>query len=135
MLQLTAIGHLGQDAELRNFNGQNVINFSVPHSKKYEKAGQQMQETIWIQCSRWTESTGILPYLKKGQLVCVIGEPSVRTYKNSQGVVCAQMQMKVSHIELLGGRKEDPSAAASTAVAQPAAAPELPSEIADDLPF
>lgn len=144
MLQVTAIGHLGQDAEVRSYGGQNVINFSVPHTKKFEKDGQPHSETIWIQCSYWRENTKVAQYLKKGTLVCVIGEPAVRTYKNRDSIICAQLQMKVTTLELLGGKKEDnhqaPVAepAASTfpgTTAMAADASMQPQTEGDDLPF
>lgn len=143
MLAMTAIGHLGQDAEVKNYSGQTVITFSVPHSKKYEKEGQQVTDTIWIQCSRWIENTRVAQYLKKGTLVCVLGEPSVRTYKNKDGIIVAQLQLRVNHIELLGGRKDETATApVQTALSHGGQAAEIPSnnfavpaEPVDDLPF
>jgi single-strand DNA-binding protein len=138
MLQITAIGHLGNDAEVRNFGGQNVVNFSVPHTKKYEKDGQPISETIWIQCAYWRENTKVAQYLKKGTLICVMGEPALTTYKNKDGIICAQLKLKVTHLELLGGRKDDQQAHQ----AQPVAASQIPEAQVpafdapvDDLPF
>ena len=135
MLQLTAIGHLGQDAEVKNFGGRPVINFSVPHTKRYTKEGQPVKETIWIQCSKWTDNTKIAQYMRKGQLVCVIGEPSLRLYKNRENQTVAQMQMNVTHIELLGSQKRDEPTTATSAVEQNNSAHNQPQSFNDDLPF
>jgi single-strand DNA-binding protein len=144
MLQVTAIGHLGQDAEVRSYGGQNVINFSVPHTKKFEKDGQPVSETIWIRCAYWRERTTVAQFLKKGTLVCVIGEPALRTYKNADGIICAQLQLKVNTLELLGGKKDDnhqaPVAEPATntfpgTTAMAADASMQPQTESDDLPF
>src|SRR5574343_552302 len=102
MIKLTAIGHLGKDAILNNVNGKNVINFNVAHTEKYKDAqGNQKDKTIWIDCSYWTEKTGIAPYLKKGIQVYVEGQPEVRTYTTKDGTNGATLSLRVGLVQLL----------------------------------
>lgn len=102
MIKLTAIGHLGKDAILNNVNGKNVINFSVCHTEKYKDAqGNQKEKSTWIDCSYWTEKTGIAPYLKKGIQVYVEGQPEVRSYTAKDGTTGATLSLKVGIVQLL----------------------------------
>jgi len=128
MIKLTAIGNLGKDAVLNNVNGKNVINFNVAHTEKYKDAqGNQKDKTIWIDCSYWTERTGIAPYLKKGTSVYLEGQPDVRSYTAKDGTNGASLVLRVGLVQLLSkGSQSDGNAA------QQSAASVDPS---DDLPF
>ena len=128
MIKLTAIGNLGKDAVLNNVNGKNVINFNVAHTEKYKDAqGNQKDKTIWIDCSYWTERTGIAPYLKKGTSVYLEGQPDVRSYTAKDGTNGASLVLRVGLVQLLSkGSQSDGNAA------QQAAASVDPT---DDLPF
>lgn len=132
MIKLTAIGHLGKDAILNNVNGKNVINFNVAHTEKYKDAqGNQKDKTIWIDCSYWTEKTGIAPYLKKGIQVYVEGQPEVRSYAAKDGTTGATLSLRVGIVQLLSSGSQSQQ--------QDNAAPQAPigSSIADvdSLPF
>jgi len=128
MIKLTAIGNLGKDAVLNNVNGKNVINFNVAHTEKYKDAqGNQKDKTIWIDCSYWTERTGIAPYLKKGTSVYLEGQPDVRSYTAKDGTNGASLVLRVGLVQLLskGSQSEGNAAQQSAASVDPS----------DDLPF
>lgn len=138
MLTLTLVGHLGKDATINDTNGKKVINFSVAHSEKYKDAsGTPVTKTIWVECAKWGEFTNIAQYLKKGTLVAVTGRPEVQAYKNREGALAASLRCTVTHIELLGGKKEDATPG------QPVTGGEMPAgptamqsaDSSDDLPF
>jgi single-strand DNA-binding protein len=106
MIKLQIIGNLGKDATTNNVNGKNVINFSVAHTEKFkDNTGAQREKTIWVECSYWTDKTGIVPYLKKGQQVYVEGTPEVRTYE-SNGKSGASLTARVISVQLLGGKSQ-----------------------------
>lgn len=108
MIKLTAIGNLGKDAVLNNVNGKNVINFNVAHTEKYKDAqGNQKDKTIWIDCSYWTERTGIAPYLKKGTSVYLEGQPDVRSYTAKDGTNGASLVLRVGLVQLLSSGSKD----------------------------
>ena len=128
MIKLTAIGNLGKDAVLNNVNGKNVINFNVAHTEKYKDAqGNQKDKTIWIDCSYWTERTGIAPYLKKGTSVYLEGQPDVRSYTAKDGTNGASLVLRVGLVQLLskGSQSEGNAAQQAAASVDPV----------DDLPF
>ncbi len=142
MIKLTAIGNLGRDAVLNTVSGKNVINFTVAHTERYKDAqGNQKDKTIWVDCAYWTERTGIAPYLKKGTQVYVEGQPDVRTYTNKEGVHGATLSLRVSSVQLLGGKSNDSAtsvdypSAASSAPVQPMPSVGDTADSSDDLPF
>lgn len=148
MIKLSVIGNLGKDAVLNNVNGKNVINFTVAHTERYKDAqGTQKDRTVWVDCSYWTDRTGVVPYLKKGTQVYVEGNPDVRTYTTQDGRNGATITLRVLSIQLLGSRPNDGSSQPApgnygntgTAPAynsQPAvSSPNELTEPMDDLPF
>lgn len=108
MIKLQVIGNIGKDCVVNNVNGKNVINFSVAHSEKFKDAqGQQKDKTIWVECAYWTDRTGISPYLKKGQQVYAEGTPDIRTYTTKEGTQGTSLSLRVSMVQLIGGRGEN----------------------------
>lgn len=107
MLQTMIIGHIGADAESKNANGRNFITFRVAHSERYTDAnGQQHDNTTWVDCIL-NGSSNLLPYLKKGTQVYVIGSTSLRTYSSPKDkCIKAGLTINVRNIELLGGKPE-----------------------------
>ena len=153
MLKLLVIGHLGKDATVNNVNGKNVINFTVAHTERFKDAqGTQIDKTIWVECSYWTERTAIAPYLKKGTQVYTEGTPDIRNYTTNDGRTGSSLILRVTSVQLLGTKEGGTDAAQSTGsysstpqtqsaapAYQPASSP-APSAvaegvIADDLPF
>lgn len=108
MIKLQVIGHLGKDCTTNVVNGKNVINFSVAHSERYKDAsGVQKEKTTWVDCAYWTDRTAIVPYLKKGQLVFVEGNPETRAYQKADGTAASALSMRIVSVQLLGGAKGD----------------------------
>lgn len=140
MIKLQVIGHLGKDCRQNEVNGKNVINFSVAHTEKFKNATGTMQErTTWVECAYWTDRTGIVPYLVKGQLVYVEGSPDAEAYKRQDGEPGASLKLRVRDVQLLGGRADsqrtDEVPGGQYKSASPAPTPVAHEESADDLPF
>lgn len=141
MQRLTIIGNLGKDAEVKNFNGKNVINFSVAVTENWkDKNGQKQSKAYWYECSRWTDNTSVANYLKKGCKVLVEGVPEPRAYIGQDGQAKAVQGVRITNIHILSF-VEDNSQPANTA--QPApyynkgafTPPKVNAEESDDLPF
>lgn len=108
MIKLQLIGNLGKDAIVNNVNGKTVINFTAAHTEKYKDSqGVQKDRTIWVDCAYWTERTAIAPYLRKGTQVYLEGQPEVRTYTTQDGKSGATLTVRVSTVQLIGGRQEN----------------------------
>lgn len=107
MIKMQLIGTIGRDAESKAVGSNTVINFSVAHSERGKDAqGNKTEKTIWVDCAKWGEKTGILPYLKKGTKVYVEGLPDVRAYTSKDGEAKASITLRVVSIELLSKAAE-----------------------------
>lgn len=94
MNNATFIGNLGKDAELKELEGgKKVINFSIA-------VQDGKDNTIWVDCAKWSEKTGVLPYLKKGTKVAVTGNVGIRKWEGG-----AALTLRVLDLELLGQKE------------------------------
>ncbi|MBQ8426154.1 MAG: single-stranded DNA-binding protein [Clostridia bacterium] len=133
MLQIEIIGNLGQDAEIKEFNGQRFISFSVAHTESYTDAhGERQKRTVWVSCLKYGES-GVINYLKKGTSVFVRGDLSVKMF-SANGTLQAGINCRVMDLQLLGRNKQE-QGQTSAAPAPPAPSYQQPTEEGDDLPF
>lgn len=108
MLQITAIGHIGGDAEVKTSNGREFTTFRIAHTDRWtDDAGQVHENTQWVDCIM-NGRPGVLEYLKKGQMVYVNGGASLRVYSSAKDrCMKAGITINVKLIELLGGRGDD----------------------------
>jgi single-strand DNA-binding protein len=96
MLQATAIGNLGGDAELRvTQSGQKVCGFSIAASGRRKE-----DPPTWIKCSLWgTRGEKLAPHLPKGSKVAVTGVLTTRDHNGK-----TYLELDVHDVELLGGK-------------------------------
>ncbi len=139
MIKMQVIGHLGKDCTVNQVNGKNVINFTVAHSEKFKDSQGVLQErTTWVDCGYWTDRTAIAPYLVKGQLVYVEGNPEVRSYQRNDGTPGASLTLRVREVQLLG-KKSDNAGGGNYEQQTPSKTSEpvntTAEEVSDDLPF
>lgn len=143
-MKIEIIGFLGNDAEIKEFNGKRYISFNVAASDRHKDAnGTVVSRTTWISCLKLGEGT-LATYLKKGTQVFIRGDLSTKIFTNANGAQVG-INCHVRELQLLsGGSKtqtdEPASAQQPTATAQPAQPPygatAAPvSEKNDDLPF
>lgn len=126
MLQVEIIGNLGQDAEVKEFNGQKYIAFSVAHTESFtDQRGQKQKRTTWVSCLRYGES-GVISYLKKGTSVFVRGDLSAKAY-NAAGTTQVGINCRVRELQLLSGNKREQEAEQSSSAPVPAQASAAPS--------
>ena len=141
MIKMQVIGNLGKDCVVNTVNGKNVINFTVAHTEKYKDSqGNNQEKTTWVECAYWTDRTALAPYLQKGQQVFVEGAPEVRSFTRNDGTAGASLSLRVREVQLLGRKGDGAGGGGSyqenTSVRQqPASAPSVMDDVADDLPF
>ena len=76
---VTLVGRVGQDAEVRQMGEWSVINFSVATSETYsDRNGEKKESTQWHRCAYWVKSTAVAQYLTKGKTVAVEGSIEYR---------------------------------------------------------
>ena len=114
-------GNLGADAEQRvTPSGEPVVSFSVG-----VKAGfGDRATTTWARCQMWGKrGESVAPYLKKGQLVGIVGEASLREYDKNDGSKGASLEVRVNDLALLGKRDTDQQQGATAQPPRQASAP------------
>jgi single-strand DNA-binding protein len=129
MNSISVSGNLGKDSEMRHLaNGDAICSFSVADSMGKDKA------TIWWNCSLFGKRAEALsPYLMKGQQVTVIGNVTEREWTDKEGGKRKSMDVRVSDVALMGGKRE--GAAAPRPAAKPAAAGSGFDDMDDGIPF
>lgn len=129
MNSISISGNIGKDCELRHLpNGDPVCTFSVADSMGRDKP------TIWWRCNLFGKRAEALQqYLVKGQQVTVIGNITEREWTDKDGQQRKSMDVRVSDVALMGGKREE--------APRPAARQAAPSggsgfdDMSDDVPF
>lgn len=109
MLELTVVGHIGQDAKIQNSNGNDFVAFSVAHSTPEEvdkETGEVLRKktTYWVSIT--TRQLNLAPYLKKGGQVLVRGNMKLRPYKDeTTGEKKMGINLSANLIQLLGKKE------------------------------
>ncbi|QRN82653.1 single-stranded DNA-binding protein [Chloroflexota bacterium] len=109
--QLTIVGYLGRDPEMRfTPGGQAVTSLSVASSRNYTtNAGQKVDETTWFRVSVWgAQAESCNQYLKKGSAVLVIGrlrpDPETggpRTFTRNDGTPGSSYEVTAQTVRFL----------------------------------
>lgn len=149
MQEIQIIGRIGKDAEVKDFNNNQVINFSVAVSEKYtnKQTGEITNNTTWFECAKWGNNTSVAQYIKKGGQIFVKGKINNRAWLDQNGTPQVTNGINVFEIELLGSK--DDSAPQQQSQRSPSTAPIIPpvneqqfqpsssgeGEEHDDLPF
>lgn len=107
MKDVVLIGYLGADAELKDFNGRKFISFRVADSERYTDAsGNIHEEVTWNSCLMNVQGEPkLLPFLKKGTQVCVVGKEKIKKYNGKNGIDVA-ININVRDFQLLSSNKQ-----------------------------
>jgi len=134
MTTVTILGKLGGDVELKDVNGTALAKFSVAQNVGFG----DKKSTNWFSVSIWggQAKSNFVDYLKKGQMVQVVGELSTREYNGK-----TYMEVRSYSCNLAGspqgGQQQAPQQqgyAQPKPQAQPTAGGGT-SDLDDDLPF
>ncbi len=138
--QVTLIGNLGQDPEMRYApSGDPVTNFSVATSRGWTgEDGQRQERTVWFRVNTWRRlAENCNQYLSKGRRVLVVGEleePYVWT--DESGNARASLQVRARNVQFLSSRAEageQPGGQPGYSDGENAPSPEAGSDV--DVPF
>ena len=97
MKSITIIGNLGANAVIRTTtDGRQLMSFNVA-------VNQNNDQPVWFNCiGNYREK--LIPFLVKGQCVCIIGDLSARLYNNQ-----IDLSISIDRIELCGAKPQDQS--------------------------
>lgn len=98
MKEITIIGNIGANAVRRiTSDGRELMSFNVA-------VNQSDREPVWFNCIGSLREK-LLPYLVKGQCICVVGDLNARTY-NGQ----IDLSISIDKCELCGARPDSGTA-------------------------
>lgn len=110
MLQVSLIGNVGGDAEIKVADGREFVAFRVAHNESFEDGkGNKVERTSWVDCTMNCTNgrPAVYPYIKAGALVFVQGSASQRVYPSAKDRCWkAGLTIHVSRVELLGGSSD-----------------------------
>lgn len=110
MLQVSLIGNVGGDAEIKNADGREFVVFRVAHNESFEDAkGNKVERTSWVDCTMNCTNgrPAVFPYIKAGALVYVQGSASLRVYPSLKDRCWkAGLTIHIARVELLGGSSD-----------------------------
>jgi len=140
------IGNLGQDPEVRYLpSGSAVANLRIATTETWNDRDKGKQEhTEWHTVVAFDKLAELCKeYLSKGRQIYVEGSLRTRSWEGKDGQKRYSTEVKAQQILFLSGGGERGARApgatceapAGTPSQAPAAAPDLPAEDEDDLPF
>lgn len=95
MKQITIIGNLGANAVIRTTSdGRQLMSFNVAVNQGSDK------QPLWFNCIGSCRDK-LIPFLVKGQCVCVMGDLSAQVYKND-----IDLSVSIDKCELCGKAPE-----------------------------
>lgn len=109
MRRMTVTGNIVKDAESKNVNGSNVIQFTVCVNEKFkDKNGNH---AYYYDCSIWRDDTSVAKYMQKGVKMFVEGTPEVNQWTDKDGKPRAGIRIRVSMWEFLSSSNNQGAAA------------------------
>lgn len=97
MLQISAVGYLAADPEIKTLGDNDVANFTVLCNKKI-KGDEHVSN---LRCAVWgPRSKVVAEFLSKGSQVTVTGQAYVETYTTKAGEARAQLNVTVNEFSL-----------------------------------
>ena len=96
MIQITITGNLGADAERKQINDRTYIAFRMAVKGRRDT-------TTWVSVL-YRDSDKLLQYLKKGQSVLIIGEPSFNLYISKVQLPALDISVFANTLELTGAK-------------------------------
>lgn len=138
MLQVSLIGNLGADAQVKSKNGNSFLCFNVAHTARVKQSnGEVVDQTQWVSVTMNHYSENFAKYLIRGTKVYVYGKLFCRIWRDSQNTPNVGLNVLADIVELCGS-KSDAATAAPTPAAAPGAKTSTASPAksnANDLPF
>ncbi len=106
--QITLVGNLGQDPEMRYTpSGVPVTSFSLAVNRVWTgQDGQRQEKTTWFRVTAWRRDAELASqYLSKGRQVLVVGEmEEARPWTDKDGNQRASLEVTARTIRFIGSR-------------------------------
>lgn len=106
MNQLTIVGNLGADPEMRFLeDGTPVTTFSVAVNRRWtdRDSDEQREKTWWFRVTAWRRQAEVCnEFLQKGKQVLVQGEVSASAWLPEEGEARASLELTARSVRFLG---------------------------------
>lgn len=99
------IGHVGQDPEIKSFEGnKKLANLTIATKENYKnEKGEKVEETQWHRITAWGKTAEIIEkYVVKGKEIAVEGKLRHRSYDDKNGDKKYVTEIVISELVLLG---------------------------------
>ncbi|HBI01315.1 MAG TPA: single-stranded DNA-binding protein [Flavobacterium sp.] len=98
------IGHVGNDPEVKTFEGGKVANFTIATNDSYtNKKGEKVEQTEWHRLVAWDKNAEIIEkFVTKGKEIAIEGKLASRSYDDKDGNKRYITEVIVNDIMLLG---------------------------------
>lgn len=83
MIRLQAVVNLGKDAEVKQVQGKELVEFTAAHTYK----SKEHQYTTWLKCTYWNRGEALAKHLTKGKKVYVEGIPDAQGWSDGNGQI------------------------------------------------
>jgi len=102
MNQIIIVGNLGNDPEIKHFEGDNMVaNFNVAVAERYKKGTEVVETTEWFRCVAWNKTAKFIEtHTRKGNKVLITGKMKSREYEKD-GVKRYITEIHVDRIDQL----------------------------------
>ena len=87
--RIQLIGHVGQDPEIRSFEGgKKVANLNIATNDVYYKEeGEKVEQTEWHRVVAWGKLANVIEkFVSKGKEIAVSGKITYRNYEDKEGI-------------------------------------------------
>lgn len=103
------IGNLGSDAEVKESNGSKFVTLSIADTRRIKQSdGRYVESVNWVDAVIANPEHPVLPYLKQGVKVAIVGQSSLRVYSSKKDrCMKAGQTIHVLNIELCGGSSDE----------------------------
>lgn len=101
MNNLSIVGRVGKDAEIRKAGSYDVVSFSIAWTNP---RGQK--NTTWFNVSLFGERfTKLASYIQKGNQIAIEGVVELREYQNKDGETRYSLELNGNNVTLLAGNR------------------------------
>jgi single-strand DNA-binding protein len=131
--QITVIGNLGGDAEIKTLpSGKVITNLNVAYTPSRKQGDTWVDgETMWFRVTAWEELASLV--YSKGQRVVVTGALTQSTYTTKDGVVKTGLEISADSVGIITKGATAPKAD-DWPTTEPTSAQSAP-ELLSDIPF
>lgn len=109
MIEVTLIGNLTVDVLIHDGEGGEKFAVCMVAVNRKDRNGNNIPDYLRLIFSDRFARSGVMKYLTKGKQVYVRGEERVYTHEGTGGKLYVNRDVRVSDIQLLGGKQDAPA--------------------------